>query len=53
MLNKYIQTAKIGGELNWINENSLNDKIKQSLNKLKNQFTRPIIILKFFNPQNK
>ena len=39
------ETAKIGGELNWINENSLNDKIKQSLNKLKkNQFTRPIII---------
>ena len=39
------ETARDGGELNWINENSLNDKIKQSLNKLKkNQFTRPIII---------
>jgi len=37
------ETAKIGGELNWINENSLNIKIKQILNKLqKKQFTTPI-----------
>ena len=39
------ETAKIGGELNWINENSLNNNIKQLLNRLnKNQFTEPITI---------
>lgn len=39
------ETAKIGGELNWINENSLNNNIKQLLNRLKkNQFTDPITI---------
>lgn len=39
------ETAKIGGELNWINENSLNKTIKKKLNGLqKNQFTDPITI---------
>lgn len=39
------ETSKIGGELNWISEDSLNDKIKQLLNKLeKNKFTAPITI---------
>ena len=39
------ETAKSGGELNWINENSLNNKIKERLSEIqKNQFTRPITI---------
>ena len=39
------ETAKSGGELNWINENSLNNKIKKQLSKIqKNQFSRPITI---------
>ena len=39
------ETAKIGGQLNWINENSLNNNIKELLNGLKkNQFTDPITI---------
>ena len=39
------ETAKSGGELNWINENSLNNKIKKRLSEIqKNQFTRPITI---------
>ena len=39
------ETAKSGGELNWINENSLNIKIKKLLsNKQKNEFTNPITL---------
>ena len=39
------ETAKSGGELNWINENSMNDKIKKQLRKIKkNQFTSPITL---------
>ena len=39
------QTSKIGGKLDWINENSLNENIKNKLNKLKvNEFTDPINI---------
>ena len=39
------ETAKSGGELNWINENSINDKIKKELRKIKkNQFTSPITL---------
>ena len=39
------ETAKNGGELNWINENSLNNKIKKELTKKqKNQFTNPITL---------
>lgn len=37
------ETASIGGKLNWINENSLNNEIKRILNSKKiNQFTEPI-----------
>ena len=37
------QTSNIGGKLNWINENSINEKIKIKLNILKiNEFTDPI-----------
>ena len=36
-------TSKIGGKLDWINENSLNKNIKSSINNLKiNDFTKPI-----------
>ena len=39
------ETAKSGGELNWINENSLNNKIKKLLSvKQKNEFTKPITL---------
>ena len=38
-------TASIGGKLDWINENSLNMNIKESLKDLKiNEFTKPIIV---------
>ena len=37
------QTSNIGGKLNWINENSLNDNIKRLLNSLEiNGYTEPI-----------
>lgn len=37
------QTSNIGGKLNWINENSLNDKIKKLINSLEiNEYTGPI-----------
>ena len=37
------QTSNIGGRLNWINENSLNDDIKKIINSLEiNDYTRPI-----------
>ena len=39
------ETAKNGGELNWINENSLNNKIKKLLSGIqKNQFTDPLTL---------
>ncbi len=39
------ETAKIGGILNWINENSLNKEIKKKLESKKiNQFTDPITV---------
>jgi len=39
------ETAKSGGELNWINENSLNNKIKKLLSVTqKNKFTKPITL---------
>ena len=38
-------TSKIGGKLDWINENSLNNQIKDKLKNLKiNDFTKPINI---------
>ena len=37
------QTANVGGKLNWINENSINAKLKKKLNLLKiNEYTDPI-----------
>ena len=39
------ETAKIGGKLDWINENSLNKKIRDKLKTLKiNEYTKPIQI---------
>ena len=38
-------TAKLGGKLDWINENSLNKNIKSAINNLKkNEFTKPIVV---------
>ena len=39
------KTSKVGGRLDWINENSLNKKIKNLLNKKQiNEFTKPITV---------
>ena len=41
----FSETAKIGGDIGWINENSLNDNIKKNIKDLKNgQITKPIIL---------
>ena len=53
------ETSKIGGKLDWINENSLNKQIKDAIKGLKiNDFTKPInvssgfLILKINNVKN-
>ncbi len=39
------ETSKIGGKLNWIDENSINNKIKEIISKKKiNEFTKPITV---------
>ena len=39
------ETSKIGGKLNWIDENSLNDQIKKIISlKKTNEFTNPITV---------
>ena len=55
----FSESAKIGGDIGWINENSLNSKIKKNVKKLKiGEITRPIIlsngilILKLVNTKN-
>ncbi|MDB4070720.1 peptidylprolyl isomerase [Candidatus Pelagibacter sp.] len=41
----FSETAKIGGDIGWINENSLNDNIKKNIKDLKHgQITKPIIL---------
>ena len=41
----FSESAKIGGDIGWINENSLNDIIKRNIKGLKNgQITKPIIM---------
>ena len=41
----FSESAKIGGDIGWINENSLNDNIKKNIKDLKNgQITKPIIL---------
>jgi peptidyl-prolyl cis-trans isomerase SurA len=55
----FSETAKIGGDIGWINENSLNDDIKKNISTLQiGDVTKPIIlsngilILKLINTQN-
>jgi peptidyl-prolyl cis-trans isomerase SurA len=41
----FSESAKIGGDIGWIDENSLNNKIKNNLNNLKvGEITKPIIL---------
>ena len=55
----FSESAKIGGDIGWINENSLNDDIKKNINSLQiGEITKPIIlsngilILKLINTKN-
>ena len=55
----FSESAKIGGDIGWINENSLNDEIKRNINSLQiGEITKPIIlsngilILKLMNTKN-
>ena len=55
----FSDSAKIGGDIGWINENSLNNNIRKSIGSLKiGEFTKPIIlsngilILKLINTKN-
>tara|TARA_B100000795_G_C22707168_1_gene402033 strand:- start:71 stop:982 length:912 start_codon:yes stop_codon:yes gene_type:complete len=55
----FSESSKIGGDIGWINENSLNNKIKNNINYLKiGEITKPIIlsngvlILKIINIKN-
>ena len=55
----FSESAKIGGDIGWINENSLNDKIKKKVNNLQvGEITKPIIlsngilVLKLINIKN-
>ena len=41
----FSESAKIGGDIGWINENSLNEEIKKNINDLKiGEVTKPIIL---------
>ena len=41
----FSESAKIGGDIGWINENSLNNKIRDNINVLEvDQITKPIIL---------
>jgi len=45
LLHSISETAKMGGELDWINENSLNEEIKKILDSKKiNEHTKPITV---------
>ena len=55
----FSESAKIGGDIGWINKNSLNDNIKKNISNLKiGEITKPIIlsngilILKLINTKN-
>mgnify|MGYP003705933727 CR=1 FL=1 len=55
----FSESAKIGGDIGWINENSLNNNIRKNISSLKvGEFTKPIIlsngilILKLINIKN-
>ena len=41
----FSESAKIGGDIGWVNENSLNDNIKKNIKNLKKgQITKPIVL---------
>jgi len=41
----FSESAKVGGRIGWINENSLNDKIKKNISDLKiGEITKPIVL---------
>ena len=41
----FSESAKIGGDIGWINENSLNNRIRKNINNLKiGEITKPIIL---------
>ena len=55
----FSETAQIGGEIGWVSESSLNERIKKNVNNLKNgEITKPIIlsngilVLKLINTKN-
>ena len=55
----FSESSKIGGDIGWINESSLNDNIKTNINDLKvGEITKPILlsngilILKLVNAKN-
>ena len=55
----FSESAKTGGNIGWINENSLNNKIKENINYLKiGEISKPIILssgvlmLKIINTRN-
>ena len=55
----FAESAKIGGDIGWINESSLNDNIKRNINSLQiGELTKPIIlsngilVLKLINTKN-
>ena len=55
----FSNSAKIGGDIGWINENSLNNNIRKNISSLKvGEFTKPIVlsngilILKLMNTKN-
>mgnify|MGYP006097476589 CR=1 FL=1 len=55
----FAESAKIGGDIGWINQNSLNDNIKGNINKLQiGETTKPIVlsngilVLKLINIKN-
>jgi len=55
----FSESAKIGGDIGWVNESSLNNNIRKNINSLKmGEFTKPIIlsngilILKLINTKN-
>ena len=55
----FSESAKVGGDIGWINKNSLNDKIKENINSLQiGEITKPIVlsngilVLKLINIKN-
>ena len=55
----FSESAKVGGDIGWVNENSLNDNIKENMNSLQiGEITKPIIlsngilVLKLINTKN-